>query len=201
MNRCRYLLAPFVGISLLPNATQRRFVQSFSSCSNRVFFQIRNFLQEADCQFASDITIAIVKLKPTIFCKRIFIAVCIYRLVMMVKELSKKFTPHVQTVTVCVDVILTNCWYITSYRSCILFAAILIYNVYDLAWAHFNSERICSNIYIIVLLSHKTSVFVFRHSPNKGYEPHACNHNVWSKLAMRYVEIAFICLLSYLSLK
>ena len=36
------------------------------------------------------------------------IVVCIYRLVMMSIDLSKKFTPHVQTVTGSVDVIVTK---------------------------------------------------------------------------------------------
>ena len=58
------------------------------------------------------------------------IAVCMYRLVMIGKELSKKFTPQVQTVTAGADVIVTqittvvcgNVATVTSYRSCILYA-------------------------------------------------------------------------------
>ena len=41
------------------------------------------------------------------YCVRL-IAVCIYRLVMMSIDLSKKFTPHMQTVTGSTDVIVTQ---------------------------------------------------------------------------------------------
>ena len=37
------------------------------------FFKIRNLLQEANCQFAADITIAVVNLIPRSFCEGIFI--------------------------------------------------------------------------------------------------------------------------------
>ena len=40
-----------------------------------VFFRIRNFLQEANCQITPDILITIVKLVPMIFSSRLYLCI------------------------------------------------------------------------------------------------------------------------------
>ena len=65
-------------------------------------------------------------------CIDLLIAVWIYHLVMIGKELSKKLTPHMQTVTVGADIIVTkitsaacgNVATVMSYHSCISYAII-----------------------------------------------------------------------------
>ena len=42
----------------------------------------------------------------------------------MSSDLAKIFALHVQTVTACADVIVTHCYYVTTYRSYISYAII-----------------------------------------------------------------------------